>query len=75
MGTGKLKADLKTLSKDLGINGQVDFLGMVPDGSNYFKAFISLFCHRQKSPSGWCSSRPWRLVSRSSHQRPVVQVM
>ncbi|MGE8503428.1 MAG: glycosyltransferase [Pseudomonas sp.] len=39
MGTGRLEASLKVLAVELGVNESVRFLGQVPNGRRYFKAF------------------------------------
>jgi glycosyltransferase involved in cell wall biosynthesis len=39
MGSGKLEASLKELAAELGVAGNVCFLGQVPNGRRYFKAF------------------------------------
>lgn len=39
MGSGRLEASLKSLAAELGIAEQVRFLGQVPYGRRYFKAF------------------------------------
>jgi len=39
MGSGRLEASLKSLAAELGIAEQVRFLGQVPHGRRYFKAF------------------------------------
>jgi len=39
MGSGRLESFLKQLAFDLGINDHVRFLGQVPQGRRYFKAF------------------------------------
>lgn len=39
MGSGPLEASLKALARELGIASQVQFLGQVPQGRRYFKAF------------------------------------
>lgn len=39
MGSGRLEASLKSLAAELGVAEQVRFLGQVPNGRNYFKAF------------------------------------
>src|SRR5690554_4678123 len=39
MGSGRLEADLKRLSRDLGVENRVRFLGQVPEGSRCFRAF------------------------------------
>lgn len=39
MGTGRLESSLKALASELGISERVHFLGQVPQGRRYFKAF------------------------------------
>ncbi len=39
MGSGRLEGALKDLAAQLGVAGQVRFLGQVPNGRRYFKAF------------------------------------
>lgn len=39
MGSGRLEAQLKTLAAELGVAERVRFLGQVPQGRRYFKAF------------------------------------
>lgn len=39
MGSGRLEGDLKALAAELGVAGQVRFLGQVPQGRRYFRAF------------------------------------
>lgn len=39
MGSGRLEAPLKALTDELGVNASVRFLGQVPHGRRYFKAF------------------------------------
>ncbi|RYJ64082.1 glycosyltransferase [Pseudomonas songnenensis] len=39
MGSGRLEAQLKTLAAELGVSEAVRFLGQVPSGRRYFKAF------------------------------------
>jgi len=39
MGKGRLEASLKSLAAELGVAERVRFLGQVPNGRNYFKAF------------------------------------
>lgn len=39
MGSGRLEAELKRLSQDLGVESRVRFLGQVPEASRYFRAF------------------------------------
>ncbi len=39
MGSGRLEAQLKALATELGVSDSVLFLGQVPNGRHYFKAF------------------------------------
>lgn len=39
MGTGRLESSLKALAVELGVSERVRFLGQVPQGRRYFKAF------------------------------------
>jgi glycosyltransferase involved in cell wall biosynthesis len=39
MGSGRLEAELKRLAFELGVTDRVQFLGQVPQGRRYFKAF------------------------------------
>lgn len=39
MGSGRLEQSLRALAQELGVAGQVRFLGQVPQGRRYFKAF------------------------------------
>ncbi|AVO52516.1 glycosyltransferase [Ectopseudomonas mendocina] len=39
MGTGRLESSLKALAVELGVSKSVRFLGQVPNGRRYFKAF------------------------------------
>lgn len=39
MGSGRLEAQLKALAAELGVSEVVCFLGQVPNGRRYFKAF------------------------------------
>ena len=39
MGSGRLETSLKTLASELGVSSAVRFLGQVPGGRCYFKAF------------------------------------
>ena len=39
MGSGRLEAELKALAVELGVSDAVRFLGQVPNGRRYFKAF------------------------------------
>ncbi|MBL2810172.1 glycosyltransferase, partial [Klebsiella pneumoniae] len=39
LGEGRLEAALKAQAAQLGIAGQVDFLGQVPNARRYFQAF------------------------------------
>lgn len=39
MGSGRLEQSLRSLAAELGVSGQVRFLGQIPNGRRYFKAF------------------------------------
>lgn len=39
MGSGRLETELKTLAAELDVAGSVRFLGQIPNGRRYFKAF------------------------------------
>lgn len=52
MGQGRLEKDLKQLAKDLNIESSVKFLGQVPNGRNYFKAFDLFALSSDHEPFG-----------------------
>ncbi|MGH8379576.1 glycosyltransferase [Pseudomonas sp.] len=52
LGQGRLEQSLKTLAAELGIAGQVDFLGQVPDARRYFKAFNAFALSSDHEPFG-----------------------
>ena len=52
MGTGRLEQELKALVVTLGIGDQVVFLGQVPDGRRYFKAFDVFALSSDHEPFG-----------------------
>ncbi|MFJ2521833.1 MAG: glycosyltransferase [Pseudomonas capeferrum] len=52
LGKGRLEAQLKALAAELGIAGQVDFLGQVPDARRYFKAFDVFALSSDHEPFG-----------------------
>ena len=52
MGAGRLDRQLKELAETLGIREQVDFLGQVAGGANYFKAFDVFVLPSLKEPFG-----------------------
>ncbi|MFQ6575424.1 glycosyltransferase [Pseudomonas sp. UM16] len=52
LGQGRLESSLKTLAAELGIAGQVDFLGQVPDARRYFKAFDAFALSSDHEPFG-----------------------
>ena len=52
MGQGRLEARLKALADELGISGQVRFLGQVPHGRRYFKAFDLFALSSDHEPFG-----------------------
>jgi len=52
LGKGRLEAELKALAAELGIAGQVDFLGQVPDARRYFQAFDVFALSSDHEPFG-----------------------
>ena len=52
LGKGRLAASLKALAAELGIAGQVDFLGQVPDARRYFTAFDAFALSSDHEPFG-----------------------
>lgn len=52
MGSGRLKQSLKTLANELGIASSVRFLGQVPNGRRYFKAFDLFALSSDHEPFG-----------------------
>jgi glycosyltransferase involved in cell wall biosynthesis len=52
MGTGKLENDLKNLASKLNISEKVIFLGQVPEGRRYFKAFDLFVLTSDHEPFG-----------------------
>ncbi|WP_191830689.1 glycosyltransferase [Pseudomonas fluorescens] len=52
LGEGRLEQSLKTLAAELGIAGQVDFLGQVPNARRYFKAFDAFALSSDHEPFG-----------------------
>ncbi|PSS57591.1 glycosyltransferase [Pseudomonas sp. BBP2017] len=52
LGEGRLAQALKTLAAELGITGQVDFLGQVPNARRYFKAFDAFALSSDHEPFG-----------------------
>lgn len=52
MGSGKLSDSLKKLARELGIEDKVKFLGQIPDGPMYFKAFDVFILPSVKEPFG-----------------------
>ncbi len=52
LGKGRLEQSLKTLAAELGVAGQVDFLGQVPDARRYFKAFDAFALSSDHEPFG-----------------------
>lgn len=52
MGSGKLEAALKRLASELGVGESVRFLGQVPNGRNYFKAFDVFALSSDHEPFG-----------------------
>jgi len=52
LGKGRLEAELKALAAELGIAGQVDFLGQVADARRYFRAFDVFALSSDHEPFG-----------------------
>ncbi|MCQ4315485.1 glycosyltransferase [Stutzerimonas zhaodongensis] len=52
MGKGRLESNLKRLAQELGIDAQVLFLGQVPQGRRYFKAFDIFALSSDHEPFG-----------------------
>ncbi|MNN11309.1 4-alpha-N-acetylgalactosaminyltransferase [compost metagenome] len=52
LGMGRLEDKLKALAGELGIAGQVDFLGQVPDARRYFQAFDVFALSSDHEPFG-----------------------
>lgn len=52
LGEGRLEPKLKALAAELGIAGQVDFLGQVPDARRYFSAFDVFALSSDHEPFG-----------------------
>jgi glycosyltransferase involved in cell wall biosynthesis len=52
MGTGRLEAQLKALAAELGVSEAVRFLGQVPNGRRYFKAFDVFVLTSDHEPFG-----------------------
>lgn len=52
MGSGRLEASLKALAEQLGITAQVRFLGQVPEGRRYFRAFDLFVLSSDHEPFG-----------------------
>ncbi|MBV6286448.1 glycosyltransferase [Pseudomonas aegrilactucae] len=52
LGEGRLEPTLKALAAELGIAGQVDFLGQVPDARRYFSAFDVFALSSDHEPFG-----------------------
>lgn len=52
LGKGRLEQSLKSLAAELGVAGQVDFLGQVPDARRYFKAFDAFALSSDHEPFG-----------------------
>ncbi|WP_369988402.1 glycosyltransferase [Pseudomonas xanthosomatis] len=52
LGKGRLEGKLKALASELGIEGQVDFLGQVPDARRYFQAFDVFALSSDHEPFG-----------------------
>ncbi|MFK8330901.1 glycosyltransferase [Pseudomonas sp. BJa5] len=52
LGKGRLEQALKAQAAELGIAGQVDFLGQVPDARRYFRAFDAFALSSDHEPFG-----------------------
>ncbi|MCF7201100.1 glycosyltransferase [Pseudomonas oligotrophica] len=52
MGSGRLEQSLRQLAQELGVAGQVRFLGQVPQGRRYFKAFDLFALTSDREPFG-----------------------
>ncbi|WP_277053175.1 glycosyltransferase [Zestomonas thermotolerans] len=52
MGSGRLEASLKALAAELGVSDSVRFLGQVPHGRRYFKAFDVFALSSDHEPFG-----------------------
>ncbi len=52
MGSGRLEAQLKALAAELGVSEAVRFLGQVPNGRRYFKAFDVFVLTSDHEPFG-----------------------
>lgn len=52
MGSGRLEQSLKTLAHELGVENSVRFLGQVPNGRRYFKAFDLFALSSDHEPFG-----------------------
>ncbi|MFK0086200.1 glycosyltransferase [Pseudomonas sp. NPDC090755] len=52
LGKGRLEQTLKAQATELGIAGQVDFLGQVPDARRYFRAFDAFALSSDHEPFG-----------------------
>lgn len=52
MGKGPLESKLKVLTQQLGIDGHVTFLGHVPNGAQYFRAFDGFVLTSDREPFG-----------------------
>jgi glycosyltransferase involved in cell wall biosynthesis len=52
MGSGRLEASLKSLVDELGVSASVRFLGQVPSGRRYFKAFDVFALTSDREPFG-----------------------
>jgi len=52
MGSGKLEHELKSLSNKLKLQDKVKFLGFVPNGAHYFKAFDVFALTSEQEPFG-----------------------
>lgn len=52
MGSGRLEASLKALAEQLGVTARVRFLGQVPEGRRYFRAFDLFVLSSDHEPFG-----------------------
>ncbi|WP_301151619.1 glycosyltransferase [Metapseudomonas otitidis] len=52
MGSGRLEDSLKALAEQLGVTAQVRFLGQVPEGRRYFRAFDLFVLSSDHEPFG-----------------------
>ena len=52
LGQGELEQELKDLAAELGVDGQVRFLGSVPDAARYYRAFDCFVLSSDHEPFG-----------------------